>query len=226
MQKRRVAMATILVGAVVAVATVASGQRAHYGQHTWTDVSGFAGQEANYVLIPLPATNNAGDDILFGRALIGLAFLRRGDLTATFQVRARNIGKRGQTGLRRHDYWHRELWMPKHTVSSVESTQGYFVAVAHAENQYVTGINVCTTRTGNTSRDSLQGVRLFLSTHEGGNRLERVGTAEVARTDDCARWHDRQNCPSGSIATGVRMHHNGQTIRGIALRCTALEGRQ
>ena len=89
----------------------------------------------------------------------------------------------------------------------------------------MTGIDVRTSMPGTAANDTSQGVRLFCARHLRGNNLERVGTPESDQSPACARWHGRQNCPSGSIATGVQIHTNGAFARGIALRCTDLDGR-
>jgi len=226
MTKRRVAIAAVLVGAAgLVLASAASGQRLHYGQHSWTDVVGFSGVEVNEVLTPHRVQTDNGE-LVFGRGLLGIAFYHGSDHKPSgMKLRYRIIGKRGseQTGLRRHADWHTENWTPQRNFSG--SPTQFNGAHTGAENTYVTGVNVCTSQTGATSGNTIQGLRVFLSRHNGGNNLERVGTAETYRTSDCRRWHTRQNCPRGAIGTGVRVHTAGSRARGLQLRCTALVGR-
>lgn len=223
MKKRQVAMMVLVVGALTAVAAVAAGQRLNYRQHSWTGTSGFSGTILSVLLVPHPETNRAGDDIQFGRGMTGITLFRSGIFPMGVSVGYRYIGKRAnQSGLRSHALWHTTAATPRRDIRDATGNLTVQQVRALGDDQYVTGISVCTSQTGTTANDTVQGIRLFLSTHTGGTNLERVGTAEVVQSSDCQRWHDRQNCPRGTIGSGVRFYHNGLNIRGMALRCTAL----
>ncbi|RLB49347.1 MAG: hypothetical protein DRJ42_21255 [Deltaproteobacteria bacterium] len=223
--------AVISTLAVALVAPEVGAQRLTRRGHTWTATSGLEGDVADLVLRP----QEMSDGKTFGRALIGLNMRwsrETPSASCAISLFYRRIGLRNVTGLRSSDWWQSET--ESATGGSEGTILGACLGAARHHNfddlpdaavkgrsadHYVRGINVCTDR-GDSGDRSVQGIRLFLGRHTGRDNFEPVGNPETARRDGCRTWHTRQNCPAGSVATGLRVHSTNGRVRGLALRCT------
>lgn len=91
--------------------------------------------------------------------------------------------------------------------------------------QFVTGISICTGQ-GKDAGPALLGVELTGATLEESGKPRPVAPVK-AEFPGCRKWSPRRQCPSGSIATGLRAYtpDEEQGVVGIALRCHKLEPR-
>ncbi len=80
---------------------------------------------------------------------------------------------------------------------------------------YAYGISVCT----NSGSDRLKGIILFGGVISSSGVLTQLGLPAIFERTNCNTWHNAVFCPAGQVATKVRVHHTGGSIRGLSLGC-------
>ena len=80
---------------------------------------------------------------------------------------------------------------------------------------YVYGIQACT---NNKNNQRVKGIRVFGGPIQDGV-IQPIGLFDDFSRPNCSNWHNAVYCPSGQVATKVRIHHTGDDINGLSLGC-------
>jgi hypothetical protein len=82
---------------------------------------------------------------------------------------------------------------------------------------FVTGLQVCTN--GKSGADAkVKGLKLWGATIDANATFKSLASSVSFERTNCKTWEERVNCPSGHVATSVKLIHNG-SIQKMALRC-------
>lgn len=91
-------------------------------------------------------------------------------------------------------------------------------------DEYITALQVCLTDKKDSTKNKVKGIRLWGRELTAGTLGPENGPDE-ARHTNCKKWSNKVSCPSGQIATKIKVHYNeylwtthGSAI-GIALGC-------
>ncbi len=91
--------------------------------------------------------------------------------------------------------------------------------------KFVTGIATCT---GSVGENSIHGVQLWGATLRADGKVVPAAQSVKVELFGCKVWQQKQMCPAGFIATGVRAYWPDATngMSGLALRCHQVEWRE
>jgi hypothetical protein len=88
----------------------------------------------------------------------------------------------------------------------------------------VHAISVCTAKAKDDSR--IHGLEVWGSTIDADGNLKPASNSVKFQFTDCAKWHEKESCPAGAVATGVRGFYDpARGLQGVSLRCHQLEPR-
>ncbi len=94
-------------------------------------------------------------------------------------------------------------------------------------SNWIYKLQVCTTDKASTSKNKLKGLRIWARTVNDRDplSLSTQGSTEETVHTNCNKWHSAVACPSGKVASRLRVHYDAseEFIRGIALECRTLE---
>ena len=90
-------------------------------------------------------------------------------------------------------------------------------------NYYVRGVQVCTTDKKNSDDNRLKGIRLYIAEVKSDGSVSALGNYEQDLHTNCATWRSTVTCPTGHIATGMRVHHRDGYFTGLGLKCRKVE---
>jgi hypothetical protein len=171
--------------------------------HTWTAVSGVAGD--------FVAATFASD-----KALRMMFFKEKTDDPRQIDVNGQSIrsvdaGSGGSTGLQ--------------TLEIGGGAGGSTQVVDVGDLTYVTAIQVCTTDKKESFDDKLKGVKAWGATLRADGTLQPNPTPVKFERTNCAKWRAKVECPAGAIATALRAHYQFDKtgFSGLSLRCTKLK---
>jgi hypothetical protein len=87
---------------------------------------------------------------------------------------------------------------------------------------FVTGIATCR---GKSKDRAIHGLQLWAATLEPSGRLVHVREPVVIHFRECSSWQPKRECPSGSVATGIRGYWSDADhgMEGLALKCHQVE---
>lgn len=87
-------------------------------------------------------------------------------------------------------------------------------------DMYIRGIEVCTTNKSDPDNDRIKGLRIYpAKVTQDGLVTSAVGSKEDTNPNCNNNWKGAVYCPSGMIASGLRMYHNDDWYRGLSLIC-------
>ena len=96
--------------------------------------------------------------------------------------------------------------------------------VATPESHYITGIQVCTTNKGNTSKNKLKGIRLWSARIKPAGRFVADPSPKSAQHTHCAKWGSERKCAAGQFVTGIKAYYGPKTgFTGLEVRCSTVE---
>jgi hypothetical protein len=84
---------------------------------------------------------------------------------------------------------------------------------------FVRGIAACTTDKNDSANNRLKGIKIYPARVTRQGAVTPLNSFEKVERNNCKFWHPPVHCPAGHIAYGVRVHHNGDSFRGLGLRC-------
>lgn len=103
-----------------------------------------------------------------------------------------------------------------------KSAQSWKRADVGAGN-FVTGISVCTRRRLDAGR-KVHGVELWAASLKADGKLKAAPKSVRLEFAGCEKWSAKRACPSGSVATVLRAHVEGdEGLTGVALGCREIE---
>jgi hypothetical protein len=87
--------------------------------------------------------------------------------------------------------------------------------------QFVRSISVCTAKGAATE---IHGVELWGASIDPSGKLKPGKESVKLELSHCEKWSPRRDCPSGSVATGIRAELGDSDLGavGLALRCHAI----
>jgi hypothetical protein len=88
-------------------------------------------------------------------------------------------------------------------------------------NRYVRAIQACTNDNANHRLKGLKVWSVYIDPSTGAMTNESV-TDSYSQTN-CKEWHDVVTCPTGEVATGVRMNVENDAFVGVELKCAPVE---
>ena len=91
---------------------------------------------------------------------------------------------------------------------------------------FVSGVQVCTTRKKDSSKNRLKGIRIFASQVSRDGEVTVVqGAKEEARRNHCDEpWHRKVECGPGEVAGALKVYYkHDDTIVGLGLRCQPVQ---
>ncbi|NWG38511.1 MAG: hypothetical protein HXY27_00885 [Hydrogenophilaceae bacterium] len=90
---------------------------------------------------------------------------------------------------------------------------------------YVHGIGVCTTDKKDSTENRLKGIRIYPTEVKDDGTLNRMSNYVQNKHTNCndKYWRKPVNCPTGYIASGLRVHHRDGYFTGIGLKCRKVE---
>lgn len=89
--------------------------------------------------------------------------------------------------------------------------------------RYVRGVQVCTTDKKDSDDNRLKGIRLYIAEVKADGSVTALNNYEQDQHTNCVVWRTTVNCPSGHIASGVRVHHRDGYFTGLGLKCRKVE---
>ncbi len=97
-----------------------------------------------------------------------------------------------------------------------------------AVDGYVRAISVCTTKKQDSSKNRLKGIRIWGASlsHQAPFVRDLPGLPAEGKHRNCkGNWDPMVSCPSGYIASGIRIYTNyaDKFIRGLGLKCRKVE---
>lgn len=85
---------------------------------------------------------------------------------------------------------------------------------------FIRGIAVCTTDKRDSSKNRLKGIRIYPALVSDNGTVTNLNNYEEVRRTNCPkRFKPAVFCPTGFIASGLRVYHNTDSFRGVGLRC-------
>lgn len=106
------------------------------------------------------------------------------------------------------------------SICNGDSGNGKSVSFVGSRN-YLRAVAACTNDKKDSSNNRLKGLRIYPARVDADGTVTALSTYEEVRHTNCpaSGWHPVASCPAGHIATGLRVHHNGDWFRGISLKC-------
>lgn len=93
-------------------------------------------------------------------------------------------------------------------------------------DDWIYKVQVCTTDKNQTSKNKLKGIRIWARSVNNRSPLEIISQSANQETKHahCDKWHTAQACPTGKVASRIRVHHDAseEQIIGLALECRTL----
>jgi hypothetical protein len=182
---------------------------------TTTEVSGVAGTA-------IPVLRSSASRI----GVVGVGFAHASTTGDTVQVGLQYRRQNGDSG---------EFMMPMLptcgtavTCSGSTASGTRWVTPATVDNDFVTGLAVCTDGNASTTNVSIRGVRLEYGRVAANGTITTVSPTEEQSVGGCSTWHPMQRCAAGSIAVNVVAQLQGtvataRRYRGLALECAAVQ---
>ena len=170
----------------------------------WTAVSGYSGW--------VRTLGNANDY----QAMWGVGWYEHKDEPCKAQAHSKHVNDWQNTAMPR---WNECSGSPKdYKVVSV-GTAG--------SDTYATSIQVCTSGQSSTVKRKVKGIKLWgRDLNKSSLVLTAEGSPGVREHTNCKVWHAKRSCPTGMVASKVRLHRgttDGKTrVKGIALGCRKL----
>ncbi len=84
---------------------------------------------------------------------------------------------------------------------------------------FIRGIAACTNDKRKSSKNRLKGIKIIAAKVSTAGAVTSLNTFEDTRRTNCAKWFAPVYCPGGQIASGVNVYHDGESFRGLGLRC-------
>ena len=195
-----VCVLTLTVGALASSSVVASsGKSVLDGGVTWTAVSGDTGPETKVV--------GSSTDV---RAAHGIRWWEHSDDPCKFRVYNRHINNGG-------------IETPEKEWCG-GGTGNEKWAERRGADEYITALQVCTTDKKDSTKNKIKGIRVWGRTLSAGTLGPENGPDEDKHTN-CKKWKSKVSCPSGQIATKIKVYYNEHAwsshgpATGISLGC-------
>lgn len=188
-----------LVAVAVAPVDASSGKSVLDGSVTWTAVSGDTGAESKIV--------GSSTDV---RAAYSIRWYEDADDPCKFRVYNRHLNLDG-------------VQTPEKSWCGGSPGNEKW-AERRGADEYITALQVCLTDKKDSSKNKIKGIRLWGRELTAGTLGPENGPDE-ARHTNCKKWSNKVSCPSGQIATKIKVYYNEYQwtshgfATGIALGC-------
>lgn len=107
-----------------------------------------------------------------------------------------------------------------------KGSKGNAKTVQFSNSRYfLHGIGVCTTDHKDSADNRLKGIRIYATEVKANGTLNRMNNYEQNKHTNCndKYWRTPVYCPSGYIASGLKVHHRDGYFTGIGLKCRKIE---
>lgn len=86
---------------------------------------------------------------------------------------------------------------------------------------YLHGIGICTTDKKDSTENRLKGIRIYPTEVKDDGTLNRMSNYVQNKHTNCndKYWRTPVYCPTGYIASGLKVHHRDGYFTGIGLKC-------
>ncbi len=193
------ALALVLAAFVAPTADASAGKSILDGAVSWTAVSGDTGAKSRIV--------GSSTDV---RAAYSIRWYEDADDPCKFRVYNRHLNLDG-------------VKTPE-TSWCGGSPGNEKWAERRGANEYITALQVCLTDKKDSTKNKVKGLRVWGKTLTAGNLGPENGPDEAKHTN-CKKWSSKVSCPSGKIATKIKVHYNEYQwtthgfATGISLGC-------
>ena len=84
---------------------------------------------------------------------------------------------------------------------------------------YLRGIAACTTDRKSSSNVCLKGISIYPAEVSSYGSVKELNTYEEVKHSSCAEWFSPVFCPSGYVASGLKLSLSGGSFQGLGLMC-------
>lgn len=113
---------------------------------------------------------------------------------------------------------------PEDKVNDIcKGDEGNKKIVTLANNEFATGVSVCTTDKKDTTKNRLKGIRLYSSVIDNDGNVSSTGGYQGNRHTNCKVWRAPAKCPADHIVTSLKIYSKDNSYTGLGIKCRKVE---